>query len=241
LVLRGGAPIAGPRQGIILSVVLDLLTLFALVGITFVLHSDTDRHGASHFRYETFALAEKTLDVAEGLGHDLVWSQRDEVDFGPHIEEIDELVSRAVCLKTKIQKARGREPDLEAQENLDALARKLELYESGLEDLRWIIKEIRLREGSYSPRRRKSPSDRRPSGEPSVASPPDPRQGPVARRRSLRETITRGASCRALALWLARGQSDGNVCLLRADLNLPPGGTFKQGSQYPHVPTWRLK
>ena len=52
-------------------------------------------------------------------------SEREEVDFGPYIEAIDDLASRTVCLKTKIQKARDREPDPEARENLDALARKL--------------------------------------------------------------------------------------------------------------------
>jgi len=124
---------------------LALLTLFALVGITFVSYADTARRGTTQFREDAFALAKQTLDLADGLGSDLVLSEREEVDFGPHIEKIDALATRAACLKTKVRQARDREDNAEARRNLDALIAQLELYGAKLEDLRRLIETIRLR------------------------------------------------------------------------------------------------
>ncbi|HMF13958.1 MAG TPA: hypothetical protein VKE94_16685, partial [Gemmataceae bacterium] len=92
----------------------------------------------------TFAIAQETLDLAEGLGHDLVRSEHEEVDFRPHLERIDDLSSHVICLKKKVREARDREPDPQAQENLDALTDDIEFFESGLDELRRLIGEIPL-------------------------------------------------------------------------------------------------
>ena len=97
------------------------MTLFALVGISFVLYADTARRGTTQFRADAFALAEQTLDLAKGLGTDLIRSEREEVDFGPHIEAIDDLASHAERMKARVRQARDLEDDPEARCNLDAL------------------------------------------------------------------------------------------------------------------------
>ena len=145
IVVRAGVPSAGlrrPREGVILIVVLALLTLLTLVGISFVFYADTAKKSTRQFRDEAFSIAHETLDLAEGLGHDLVRSEHEEVDLRPHLEKIDDLSSHVICLKKKIREARDREPDPQAQENLDALTRDIEVFETGLEDLHRLIDEI---------------------------------------------------------------------------------------------------
>ncbi|HKA07572.1 MAG TPA: hypothetical protein VKD71_09965 [Gemmataceae bacterium] len=149
IVMRSGTPSAGlrrPREGVILIVVLALLTLFTLIGISFVLYADTAKKGTRQFREETFAIAHETLDMAEVLGRDLVRLEHEEVDLRPHLERIDDLSSHVICLKKKVREARDREPDPAAWENLDALIDDIELFEAGLKELRRLIDEIRLGE-----------------------------------------------------------------------------------------------
>jgi len=66
------------------------------------------------------------------------------VDFGPQVESLEELAAHVQCLKAKVEEASDRERDPEARRNQNALIVDLEQYEAAIEDLLWILEQIRL-------------------------------------------------------------------------------------------------
>jgi len=122
--------------------VIALLTLFAIIGISFVFYADTGKHGTTQFRDDAAGLAEDTGSFAALLGRDLMRLDREYVDLRPHLETMDDLEGVASALRGRVQAARERATDAQVRRNLDDLIRDIETYEELIRDLRCILREI---------------------------------------------------------------------------------------------------
>lgn len=139
-----GGPHSPPsrRKGVVLLVVITMLTLFAIVGISFEMYSDSSKSGAVQFRPEVLALAQRTYGLSVGLGGDLRGHHLGDDDLRPYLGRLDELGAEAEGLETRIRTAIARETDGELRSNLEALCRDIACYLSELEFLRWMIEQI---------------------------------------------------------------------------------------------------
>jgi hypothetical protein len=130
------------REGVVLLVVVTLLTLFEIVGISFVSYADTDKPGTRQFRPDVSALTHQTLVLAEDLADDLRRSEREPVDFWFYLSRIDDLDDDAEGVETRIRTALERETDPTARTNLETLDCDIKAFLEELDDLRWLVEQL---------------------------------------------------------------------------------------------------
>jgi flagellar basal body-associated protein FliL len=134
---------ADRRSGIILLVVLALLTLFAIVGITFVLMADAALSGNRVFQGDVESLVADTRDMAFFLSHDLAALNDDEdADVGAYPAALRGLSARTVNLREQVQQSLEQSTDDATRAHLRVLDRRLEKYESHVCLLREILELI---------------------------------------------------------------------------------------------------
>lgn len=130
------------REGVVLLVVITMLTLFAIVGISFVSYADADKPGAEQFRPDLSALTQQTLIIADDLADDLRRSVREPVDLRPYLSRIYYLADDAEGIETRIRTALDRETDPAARTNLETLDCDVKAYLEELDNLRWLIEQL---------------------------------------------------------------------------------------------------
>ena len=93
------------RSGVILIVVLAMLTLFAIVGVSFVFYGQTAHPAAGVFREDAFALASEARQSALVIQRDILNAAEREVDFSDSRAALRDLTGRAEDLKANVRAA----------------------------------------------------------------------------------------------------------------------------------------
>ena len=131
------------RSGVILIVVLALLTLFTVLGLSFVYYSEAQASASRHWRKTSFEQFARTGEVAQTTTEDLVKANAGgQVDFSKSRAEIEALLKAATALRDEVCRAAEIEQDPAERRRLQALCRTQEQFVKALARLKWIIEQM---------------------------------------------------------------------------------------------------
>ncbi len=123
-------------------VVIAMLTLLALIGVTFVLVADTASPAVRPFREEAVGLAGDTREAAAIVRSDLLDSLTGEVDFSASRAALADVGRQAAEFKARVREASGISDDPAARRHLKILCATLEELVETLDFLVRLLGEI---------------------------------------------------------------------------------------------------
>ncbi len=129
------------RRGVILMVVLALLTLFAIVGLTFVFYGQSQRVSLN-WRQPPETLVVQSLALARDGRNDLTLWGRGEGDFSATLQGVAALEGTAAEFQADVRAALPNVPDPEEQEKLRQLDDTLQKLLEEIKRLRSLIFQL---------------------------------------------------------------------------------------------------
>lgn len=137
------------RSGVILMVVLALLTLFAIVGLTFVAYSEKQAAASLNWRdARWFNSVDTNLQQAQSaapvIQRDLLELAAGDRDFSASHKELDALGSIAAILQTQLLEALQVEQGPKERCVLEQLSKTVQQEINAIKLLDWLIRQLEL-------------------------------------------------------------------------------------------------
>ena len=134
------------RRGVILMVCLTLLTLFEIVGLTFVAYSQKEATASRNWRQARWPVATATVELTDEFQAEFRQFFQGELDFTASLKAADALESAVREAKAEVLAALANETDPQEQERLRALCETLEEMLEKIKLFRALVFEIQFGE-----------------------------------------------------------------------------------------------
>ncbi|HZL87339.1 MAG TPA: hypothetical protein VFB96_03095 [Pirellulaceae bacterium] len=134
------------RRGVILMVVLALLTIFEIVGLTFVAYSEKEATASRNWRLARWPVATATVELTDEFQDDFRRLFQGELDFSASLKAADALESAVREAKAEVLAALANETDPQERERLLALCETLQEMLEKIKLFRALVFEIQFGE-----------------------------------------------------------------------------------------------
>lgn len=132
------------RDGVILMVTLALLTLFTIVGLTFVAYSDKEAQASENWRAQATDLLEQVRQRAPVVQRDLLESLAGDLDLSPSHDELETLATMAAAFRDDVCTARDAQQDPSVRRRLTRLCLTLQALVTTIDRLERLVNLIEL-------------------------------------------------------------------------------------------------